>query len=255
MLLATDQGLEYIESLSYIAANIANAEYKDFRDKRECWCERISIWLAGMALSSLFWLQGQIISKYGTVCFGCSTWKGDRGEILSTGGANPDSEGDSIFSVIEAVIYGILMLISFWSKQWQTQEIAILLKSLNPGYLPWLSSSLITTELIVKSWQTCYNPMKSITTFNFVAVHNSVSNVHIWSQANADAITWKNWKVESVSALIAAGANVRSALTLRRLKGRSNVQWGLVKKILGGVARQRRGALSERISKMGEKSI
>lgn len=39
--------------------------------------------------------------------------KGDRVEILSTGGANPDGEGDSIFSVVEAVLYGILMLISF----------------------------------------------------------------------------------------------------------------------------------------------
>jgi hypothetical protein len=36
--------------------------------------------------------------------------KGDRVEILSTSGANPDSEGDSIFSVVEALIYGILML-------------------------------------------------------------------------------------------------------------------------------------------------
>ena len=36
--------------------------------------------------------------------------KGDRVEILSTGAANPDSEGDSIFSVVEAVLYGILMV-------------------------------------------------------------------------------------------------------------------------------------------------
>ena len=66
--------------------------------------------------------------------------------------------------------------------------------------------------------------MKSITTFNFVVVHNSVSNVHIWPQASADVITYNN---ESASALIAAGANVRSVLTLRRSMGRSNVQWGL----------------------------
>ena len=36
--------------------------------------------------------------------------KGDRVEILSTGGANPDSEEDSVFSVVEAVVYGILMV-------------------------------------------------------------------------------------------------------------------------------------------------
>ena len=36
--------------------------------------------------------------------------KGDGVEILSTSGANPDSEGDSIFSAVETVIYRTLMV-------------------------------------------------------------------------------------------------------------------------------------------------